>query len=195
MKILNFINILTSLIGYDQSSAPVQPTPRKVTSIKQPVKNVAISDKAMCVLVENGDVICFYNNSYTKITFNHFKSDSNLTKLRTPSILNIKASSNTFAALSSLGEVFIFASPNEITKQIKPQKVWSFRNHFTSIRDFDVGSNGAIIICTNSGTVYVKMSKNNSDSMPSTWKDSKKSSKFVRIPLHRVSNVFACDSG
>ncbi|TIB58205.1 hypothetical protein E3P78_03995 [Wallemia ichthyophaga] len=189
-------------LGYDKSSTPIQNTPRKVTSIKQNVLAVAISDRSMCVLTDSGDVTAFYNSAYAKLSFPHFKSDRMGTgaasaRIR-PTITKVKCSSNTFGALSSLGEVFVFASPNETTNTIKPQKVWSFRNQFTAVRDFDVGLNGTIVLCTLSGSVFVKTAKNTLDTIPPSWKESSKtkSSKFFRVPyLHRVSEVHASDSG
>lgn len=114
----------------------MQSAPRKVTSIKQNVIDVVISDRSMGVLLENGDLICFYNNAYIKVNFTHFKSDkikASAANIK-PTITKVKCSSNTIGALSSLGEVFVFASPNEATTTIKPQKVWTFRNRYTAVR-------------------------------------------------------------
>lgn len=108
-----------------------------MTSIKQNVEAVAISDRSMGVLTDSGDVTVFYNSAYVKVSFPHFKSDKTMAGTAAsmrPTITKLKCSSNTFGALSSLGEVFIFASPNEATTTIKPQKVWSFRNKFTAVR-------------------------------------------------------------
>ncbi|TIB71205.1 hypothetical protein E3Q23_03859 [Wallemia mellicola] len=104
-------------LGYDQNSTPVQSAPRKVTSIKQNVIDVVISDRSMV------------NKDY---------------------------------------------------------------------KDFDVGPNGTVILCTQAGSVFIKNAKTTIESIPSGWKENSKvkSSKFSRIPyLHRVSTVYTSDSG
>lgn len=68
----------------------------------------------------------------------------------------------------------------------------------TLLKDFDVGRSGTIILCTVSGSVFVKSAKSTLEAIPPSWKEGSKakSSKFSRVPyLHRVSEVHASDSG
>lgn len=131
--------------------------------------------------------------------------DSNISK--------VTCCDDTFAALSSNGEVFLFVPPkpgdttNTTTKErsfIKPQRVWALRKQFSAVKvcpilqlccsfdlctqDVAVGSDGSIIICTESGHVFVRTRNVKSGSA--------KTHKFQRIPyIQRVISVCANSTG
>jgi len=115
-------------------------------------------------------------------------------------ISKITCCDETFSALSSNGEVFTFSaapSSNADTSSadgraavtvFKPQRVWALRKKFSAVKDVALGSDGSIIICTESGHVYVR-TRNAKSSTGRTFK-------FERIPyLQRVTQVCANSTG
>lgn len=91
-------------------------------------------------------------------------------------ISKITSCDETIAALSSNGEVFTFyAPPNQSTSShmesssivelqnrntksatFKPQRVWALRKKFSSVKDVALGSEGFMIVCTESGHVFLR---------------------------------------
>lgn len=138
-------------------------------------------------------------------------------------ISKITSCDETIAALSSNGEVFTFSAPppnqstsshtesssvelqNRNTKPaaFKPQRVWALRKKFSSVKDVALGSEGSIIVCTESGHVFlrtrnaiVSSSANNNNGSKSGTTVSGKTSKFERVPfLQRVTRVCANSTG
>ena len=125
-------------------------------------------------------------------------------------IKKVTSSASTFAALSSLGDVFTFSLPNpleDISKDIKerhvnvkPQLIWGLRKKFTAAQvcfsscdairadgqDIAIGSDGTAIVCTTSGHVYVRQ----------RVKSGAGQLKFRRIPyLQRIIKVSCNESG
>jgi hypothetical protein len=93
-----------------------------------------------------------------------------------PNIDKITSCGTTFAALSSLGDVFTFTLdssplPNSAIPSTsssdstlartspKPQRIWSLRRKFTAVTDVAVGLDGSVIVCTVSGHVFVRTRK------------------------------------
>lgn len=111
-------------------------------------------------------------------------------------IEKVTSSGTTFAALSSIGDVFTFALPNpleDVSKDardrhvtVKPQLIWALRKSFTAVKDVALGSDGTVIICTHSGHVFVRQRvKSGSGQL-----------KFRRIPyLQRAIKVACNESG
>ena len=136
-------------------------------------------------------------------------------------ISKITSCDETIAALSSNGEVFTFSAPppnqstsshaesssvelqNRNTKPVlKPQRVWALRKKFSSVKDVALGSEGSIIVCTESGHVFLRTrnaivsSSANNNSNKSGTAVSGKISKFERVPfLQRVTRVCANSTG
>ena len=115
-------------------------------------------------------------------------------------ISKITCCDETFSALSSNGEVFTFSAPPSSKADasstdgraagpvFKPQRVWALRKKFSAVKDVALGSDGSIIICTESGHVYVR-TRNAKSSTSKTFK-------FERIPyLQRVTQVCANSTG
>ena len=115
-------------------------------------------------------------------------------------IIKLTSCDETFAALSSNGEVFTFSAspaPNSDASTgdgrtagsvSKPQRVWALRKKFSAVRDVALGSDGAIIVCTESGHVFVR-NRN-------TKSSSNKAFQYDRIPfLQRVTQVCANSTG
>lgn len=185
-------------LGYDKASNPVQVLPRKVTGISQPVLDLAMTDYALACLLDNHEVIVLHHDVVMKINFPTQRFPTEVSVYRPPAfvakpnIVKITSSGTTFAALSSLGDVFTFNLANPVDMDIpkegkgivvKPQMVWALRKRFTAVKDMALGSDGTVIICTHSGHVYVRQRQN-------------KQLKFKRVPyLQRVIRVAANESG
>ena len=140
-------------------------------------------------------------------------------------ISKITSCDETIAALSSNGEVFTFSAPppNQPTSSshaesssvelqnrntrlatFKPQRVWALRKKFSSVKDVALGSEGSIIVCTESGHVFLRTRNaivsssaiNNNSGSKSGTTASGKTSKFERVPfLQRVTRVCANSTG
>ena len=133
-------------------------------------------------------------------------------------ISKITSCDETIAALSSNGEVFTFSAPpiqstsshtesssvelqNRNTKPaaFKPQRVWALRKKFSSVKDVALGSEGSIIVCTESGHVFLRTRNAIVSSSANTGSKSGttgKVSKFERVPfLQRVTRVCASSTG
>ncbi|KIY50975.1 hypothetical protein FISHEDRAFT_38071 [Fistulina hepatica ATCC 64428] len=186
-------------LGYDKSAQPVQVLPRKVTKVSS-VVDAALSDSAMLCLLATRDVILLCNDQVQKIilptTFPRGIQPYRPTQsVPNAFIRKVSHCEDTFGFLSSNGEVFTFVAPNVLDLEterktklvVKPTIVWSLRKQFTTVKDFALGSNGTIVLCTEAGHVYVR----SRDS-----KLSQGSSKGQRIPyLQRVIRVCASSTG
>lgn len=189
-------------LGYDRSAHPVQVTPRIVTKITQSVLSIAITDSAMACLLETNDVVCLCNDIYFKINFPTQTFPSEIATYRPPqavrnaSIQKITSCENTFAALSSNGELFMFTLPS--AGVVKPQRVWALRKQFSAVTDVALGADSSIIICTESGHVFVRSRtfKSISSTGSAAGGSSAKTFKFQRVPsIHRVKSVCANSTG
>ncbi|KAL5530926.1 hypothetical protein ACEPAG_3802 [Sanghuangporus baumii] len=192
-------------LGYDRAGTPVQVVPRRVTQITLAVIDAALSDTALAVLLSSRDVHCFQNGRNFKINFPTQSFPSEIQVYRPPmaqhnaNIAKVVNCDNTFAALSSNGEVFTFtfnepasvfsSDPNAPSTKavsvtpVKPQRIWALRKQISAVKDVALGSDGTIILCTESGHVYLRSRTN-------------KTSKFTRVPLlQRVVSVVANSAG
>ncbi|WVW82934.1 hypothetical protein I302_104949 [Kwoniella bestiolae CBS 10118] len=189
-------------LGYDKASNPVQVVPRKVTSITQPVLDIAFTDYAMICLMDTYEVLCFHRDTSFKISFSTPRVLSEAFPFRPPQatlkpmIKKVTSCGTSFAALSSIGDVFTFALPNPLDDlpkdargghvSVKPQMIWALRKSFTAVQDVALGSDGTVIICTQSGHVFVRQ----------RLKSGSGQLKFRRIPyLQRVVKVAVNESG
>ncbi|KAG6862478.1 hypothetical protein C0995_000024 [Termitomyces sp. Mi166 len=179
--------------------------PRKATKVTQPVIDISISDSAMACLLETHDVICIWNDRHIKIVFPGHSFPSEMQPYRPPQALQdakiakITSCDDVFAALTFSGELFTFsvANPSEAgaasakeKSTFKPQRVWALRKKFSS--DVALGSDGSIIVCTESGHVFVRTRNLKSGQSVSSGK----AFKFQRLPaLQRVIRVCANSAG
>ncbi|KAI0630756.1 hypothetical protein C8Q77DRAFT_224911 [Trametes polyzona] len=195
-------------LGYDRAAHPVQVQPRVVTKITKPVISVSITDTALACLVETQEVICLWNDGHFKVNFPAYSFPSEFVAYRPPqaavrnsaSIDKITSCEDTFAALSSSGEVFTFSLPSppeagaSASKSrfvVQPQRVWALRKQFSAVRDVALGVDGSIIICTESGHVFVR-----SRNLKAGQGSSAKTFRFQRIPyIQRVTQVCANATG
>ncbi|KAH9849864.1 hypothetical protein C2E23DRAFT_341162 [Lenzites betulinus] len=195
-------------LGYDRSAHPVQIQPRVVTKITKPVISVSITDSALACLVDTQEVICLWNDGHFKVNFPAYSFPSEFVAYRPPQAANrnsanidkITSCEDTFAALSSSGEVFTFALPSppepganasKSRSIVQPQRVWALRKQFSAVRDVALGVDGSIIICTESGHVFVR-----SRNLKAGQGNSAKTFRFQRIPyIQRVTQVCANATG
>lgn len=188
------------------------------------IQSVSAIDKATICLLENHDVWVFANYGYTKMGFplegfsNYFlrnvgSSDRHRLPLgmaRGNQIVKITSGGDTICAMSSMGDVFTVhvsqkvtttaasastTNPTKIRGALSaPQRVWSLKKGHMAVRDVDVGQDGSIIICTQSGSVWRRIKrakvKDVNDSLSSDYKA--KDYKFSRVP--RLTNIIAVRS-
>ncbi|CDO69783.1 hypothetical protein BN946_scf184766.g28 [Trametes cinnabarina] len=195
-------------LGYDRAAHPVQIQPRVVTKITRPVSSVSITDSALACLLDNQEVICLWNDGNFKVNFPAYSFPSEFVAYRPPqapnrnsaSIAKITSCEDMFAALSSSGEVFTFSLPSppdpgaSASKSrfvVQPQRVWALRKQFSAVRDVALGVDGSIIICTESGHVFVRSRNLKAGQGPSA-----KTFRFQRVPyIQRVTQVCANATG
>ena len=191
------------------------------------IKSVSAIEKATICLLENHDVWVFANYGYTKMSFpldsfsNYFlQTVSGSVTQRMPmgtargnEIVKITSGGDTICAMSSMGDVFtvhvsqkLDSSPGSVstTNPAKirgalspPQRVWSLKKGHMAVRDVNVGQDGSIVICTESGSVWrrIKRAKIKDATATGLSEYKAKDFKFSRVPrLTRVvavrSNIF-----
>lgn len=211
------------LIDSDARSLETQVIPRKVGAslFTSPVAMIAAIDRATTCLLENYEVWVFTQYGYSKIVFpldasSDFLRDSFLTTRYGKSmncITKVTAGGNTICAMSSFGEVYTIdvnkkadtgpttastTNPAKIRNSLPPpSRVWSIKKSHMAVRDVDVGQDGSIIICTESGSAWRKEKRAKIKATGTTDRADRrqKDYKFVRISgLSRVvavrSNAF-----
>lgn len=191
-------------LGYDKALVPVQVLPRKVSSIVKPVRAIVMTETLMACLLLTGEVVCVWSGGVSKISFPTQRFSSEISVYRPPqaikgqNIIRLKSCDDTIAALSSNGEVFTFSSQpigeGDSAKSsiaFKPQRIWALRRQFSAVQDVDIGADGTVIICTQSGHVYIR-----SRSAKGGQGSGAKTFKFQRIPyIQRAVAVCANSTG
>ena len=208
------------LVDSDARSLEMQTTPRKVAAslFSSSICMVSAIDKATVCLLENRDVWVFANYGWKKVTFplggfsNYFLKDSYLSTKYDGGpnhITKISSGGDTICAMAKSGDVFTMTvshstdtspatssttNPAKIRSALStPQRIWSLRKSHMAVRDVDVGQDGSVIICTESGSVWkrVKRAKIKEAVTALGTTDYKpKDYKFSRIPgLTRITAV------
>ncbi|KAL6301747.1 regulator of chromosome condensation 1/beta-lactamase-inhibitor protein II [Sparassis latifolia] len=192
-------------LGYDKSAHPVQIVPRVVTKVTQPVVSLIITDTVLACLLETRDVVCIWNDGHFKMNFPAYSFPSEIAVYRPPQATNsadiekIASCDNALAALSTNGELFTFTVPSPSAAGSsgkpwslpQPQRVWALRKQFSAVKDVALGSDGSIIICTESGHVFVR-----SRNLKAVQTAPVKTFKFQRMPfMQRIISVCANSTG
>lgn len=207
------------LVDSDARSLAIQNTPRKVAAslFTSAIRHVSAIDKATVCLLENHDVWVLANYGYTKLAFpldgfsNYFLKSSLLSSRhgkQQADICKITSGGDTICAMSSSGDVFTVhvsqnaevgatststTNPGKIPRALSSsQQVWSMQKGHMAVVDVDVGQDGSIIICTDSGSVWrrVKRAKIKHTNSPSSTSYKSKDYKFSRVPgLTRITAV------
>ncbi|KDQ06630.1 hypothetical protein BOTBODRAFT_245013 [Botryobasidium botryosum FD-172 SS1] len=197
-------------LGYTKATQPTQVLPRKVTFVSQPIIGLSITESAMACLLDSQEILCFWNDAHFKINFpmQRFPSEFSIYRppqaVGRPCIAKVTSCDASFAALSTLGDVFLFSLPpaTELEKEgkdkwadIKPQRVWALRKQHSAVKDVSLGADGSMILCTKSGHVFVRTRNFKAASSTSSGALTK-SFKFHRVPfLQRVVKVCANSTG
>ena len=207
------------LVDSDARSLETQIVPRKVAAslFSSSISMVSAIERATVCLLNNHDVWIFANYGYTKMSFplegfsDYFLKNSLFATRHDGAPNNISkvaSGGDTICALSRMGDVFTVhvtqkAEPGPVTASTtnpakirgalsQPQRVWSLRKGHMAVRDVDVGQDGSIIICTESGSVWrrVKRAKIKDAKAPRSTEYKAKDYKFSRVPsLTRVVAV------
>ncbi|KAK0467839.1 uncharacterized protein EV420DRAFT_1501521 [Desarmillaria tabescens] len=193
-------------LGYDKSAQPVQVLPRKVTKITRPVTSVCLTDAAMICLLVTQEVICVWSDRSFKINFPAHGFPQQIQPYRPPQAIKgahvskIINCDDTVAALSSNGEIFLLVIPIPTeaegsppsSKAFVPQPAWTLKKQLSAAKDVAVGSDGMIIVCTESGHVFVRARKGGNTGS----QGSGKIFKYQLVPyIQRVVGVCANSSG
>ena len=208
------------LVDADARSVEQQVTPRKVAAsiFANGIKMASAIDKATVFLLENHEVWVFANYGYAKMSFplsnpNSFirSSFSAVSRHDGPNhIVKICGGGDTICGLARTGEVFTATVTQKVEQQPQssgtsapkirgvlsaPQRIWSLKKDHMAVHDVDVGQDGSIIICTNSGSVWrrVKRAKiKDSNAVAGASEHKPKDYKFSRTPgLTHISAVRA----
>ncbi|KAG2127923.1 uncharacterized protein EDB93DRAFT_1185860 [Suillus bovinus] len=191
-------------LGYDKALVPVQVLPRKVSCIVKPVRAIVMTETLMACLFLTGEVVCVWSGGVSKISFPTQRFPSEISVYRPPqaikgqTIIKLRSCDDTIAALSSNGEVFTFTSQPigesdsaKSSPAFKPQRIWALRRQFSAVQDVDIGADGNVIVCTQSGHVYVRLRSAKGGQGPGA-----KAFKFQRIPyIQRAVAVCANSTG
>ncbi|KAA8897612.1 hypothetical protein FN846DRAFT_783230 [Sphaerosporella brunnea] len=195
----------------DARAVEIQTSPRKVAANflnGSKFKEVVAIDKATAVLLENHEVWILAAYGYWRITFPMERfvglpaGAKNITRYDTGLnfIKKITGGGDTVCALSQHGDVFaldVEATAKERTSRgsgkvvWQPTRAWSLRKKHMAVRDLDVGAEGNIIICTQSGSVWnrAKRAKANDSGENRRYK-------FNRVPgLTRITAVRSTTTG
>jgi hypothetical protein len=200
------------LVDSDARLLEKQTTPRKVAAslFSSPIVMVTAIDKATTCLLENHDVWIFANFGYRKVPFPLSNPDSFIRDSFSAvdrrdgpnKIVQISSGGDTVCALARFGEVFNVTvsqkmdaatensssttHPNKIRGALStPQRVWSPRKDHMAAVDVNVGQDGSVILCTQSGSVWRKVKRakiKDSNPMQIDADHRAKDYKFSRVP-------------
>ena len=186
------------------------------------IKSVTAIDRATACLLESHEVLVFANYGYSKVNFNidsSFKFFAELGHnmdrfgqgrpiLRGNEVSKITAGGDTICAMTALGDVYTMhvtqqlePSPSPVSttnpSKIKgalssPQLIWSRKKAPMAVRDVDVGQDGSVVICTESGSVWRRIRRPKIQDAGSNSKPKAKDYKFSRVP--RLTGIVAVRS-
>lgn len=191
----------------DARTLASQPTPRKVaagflTGIV--ISQVAAIDKATAVLLANHEVWILIGYGYSKLSFPMDRMQGllgmkNVTRYdnKPNFIRKITGGGDTLCALSRTGDAFTLDVEACLKERAEKgskvgwptQRAWSLRKQHMAVRDANVGQDGSIIVCTESGSVWrrVKRAKIKEKGVGSTESGRYK---FDRVPgLTRIVSI------
>lgn len=197
-------------LGYELTTADgkVVRSPKKVTVLSAPVKQATATRYATICLLESHDVLILTNYGYFKLALQLDRFASQYQVFRpiqsyAPTKItkvSSSASGGTIAVMTSMGDVFSFIldestasiKPSLLAKHVRPGRVWSLRKKHNAIKDCSVGQEESIIMCTESGSVFIgkkRMGKQRTE-------PSKADYKFSRVAgITRVVQVRGSEQG
>ena len=199
-----------ALMDSDSRSLDIQQTPRKVAAslLSASIEMVSAIDKATTCLLSNHTVCVFTNYGYNLVKFpipdvfanyNMTASYSNRYDPGRRDIAYVTSGGDTIAAVTARGDLFTIhvsqkdaevAQPaSSTTNPVKikgaltqPQCIWDSRKD--GVASVNVGEDGSVIICTESGAVWrrVKRLKGKSAAFTGLTDYKRKDFKFERVP-------------
>jgi alpha-tubulin suppressor-like RCC1 family protein len=187
------------------------------------IRDVVAVDKATVILLESREVWILAGGGYSRISRISFPVDDGFQLLggsgskftTTPryggdaqgnKIDKISGGGDTVAFLSDVGAVFALdvdavlkdrtsRAGGKTSSSWQSHRVWSLRKRHMAVRDFDVGADGNIIICTQSGSVWRRVKRVKLKESGNAGGDGSRY-KFTRIPgLTRVTTVRSNTAG
>ncbi|EPS41546.1 hypothetical protein H072_4547 [Dactylellina haptotyla CBS 200.50] len=197
------------LVDADSRTLEFQTSPRKVASLSlsdQPIYMITATEKASAVLLENHEVWIMMNFGIMRVAFPFDRfMDSGLKPTRPSAkyhskpnfITKLSCGGGTIAALSRIGDVFTINADRTTATTTRglpvPQRIWSLRKRHMAVRDVDVGQDGAVVLCTESGSVWQRTRRSKvketqglgaavGPSLASRQIDRAKDYKFARVP-------------
>ncbi|KAI9682389.1 MAG: hypothetical protein M1817_000443 [Caeruleum heppii] len=213
------------LVDSDARSLDMQMTPRKVAAslFSASIKQASAIDRATVCLLENHEVWVFANYGYAKLSFpldgttNYFMRNSELATRydNTPNhVCKVTSGGDMVCALTSSGEVFTLnvsrqydpspassstTNPAKIRNALSPpQRIWTVGKGHMAVRDVDVGQDGTVVICTQSGSVWRRTKRAKiKDAQSTSFQEYRpKDYKFSRVPgLSRIIAVRSNNHG
>jgi alpha-tubulin suppressor-like RCC1 family protein len=141
----------------------IQPTPKRI-AMKDEIKLVGTCESCTCVVTTKSDIHIYYQYQHLKLpkismaagkVDNQFKffKPAVLTQLVAIKKLRVKRHDLILFLLDN-GDVVRLDDPTNA----KYVTVWKARNNAMIAIDFDIGSDGSIVVCTKNGSVFVKLS-------------------------------------
>lgn len=206
------------LVDFDSKSTEFQTTPRKAVApfLSSKISMLAATERSTAILMENHEVWLLMNHGHTRLVFPFERFPNTGIRITRPSskhysrpnhISKITSGGSTIAALSRMGDVFTLNTDKQLNvgnvnnkSSFMPQRIWSLKKRHMAIRDVDVGYEGSVILCTESGSVWerTKRSKgtdiagqNNTlgNNNSSKSNDRAKDYRFSRVPS--LTNIIA----
>ncbi|KKA30471.1 hypothetical protein TD95_000616 [Thielaviopsis punctulata] len=201
-----------ALMDSDSRSLKAQVTPRKVAAslFSSPIKMVCASDKATTCLLQNHTVVVFTNYGYNIVNFpvidilagfgvqgsSGSKARNKRKHGQTTKVDFLSSGGDTVAALTATGEVYIInmnatatgnnstmstTNPAKIRSSVSPpQRIWHARKDAAT--SAGVGENGSVILCTESGAVWRRVTRELTQDNNRKGDSKRDAFKFQRVP-------------
>ncbi|RPB16727.1 hypothetical protein P167DRAFT_499246 [Morchella conica CCBAS932] len=190
----------------DARTLASQPTARKVAAsflAGTVITQVTAIDKATAVLLENHEVWILAGYGYSRLSFPIERVvglyGMNITRYdnKPNFIRKITGGGDTLCALSRTGDAFTLDVESCLKERAEKgakvgwttTRAWSLRKTHMAVRDADVGEDGSIIVCTESGSVWKRVKRAKMKEKGFGTAESGRY-KFDRVPgLTRITSV------
>lgn len=153
---------------HDESvKGEVQTSPRS-TNLRDEIKCVSTTELCTCVVTELNDIHVYYNFQHYKLPKVPVKGlgDKNFDLFKprrltegTVIIKIITRGPNSSMVLLSNGSIMSFSLNSTDVKNTKYVNVWKPQNEDMKVVDFDMGTDGSVVLCTKAGIVFLKLNQ------------------------------------
>lgn len=153
---------------HDESvKGEIQSSPRSV-SLRDEIKCVSTTELCTCVVTVLNDIHVYYNFQHYKLPkvpvkglgdkhFDFFKP-RRLTEGMVITKIITRGPDCSMILLSS-GSIMSFSLNTADVKGTKYVNVWKPQNEDMKVVDFDIGTDGSVVLCTKAGTVFLKLNQ------------------------------------